>query len=77
MDELTARRLELERMTDIPDMQEYAGKWRKLAADFRFTGRPATAAMCDSKAAHYEQLVPARYVRKFEAINLVTLKPVL
>ena len=73
--ELIDRRFELEGMTEIPDMKEYADAWRKLAADFGAVGYRSNAEMCNTKAAHYESL-SGGYIRKFEAVSFVELVPI-
>jgi len=62
---LLERRVRLEQMTEIQDMQAYAVEWQKLADDFREIGLLSNAAMCETKAQHYSEMSGA-YERKIE-----------
>lgn len=72
---LIDKRFELEAMTNIPSMAEYALEWGKLAADFRAADMLANAELCQSKAEHYYRLADVEYVR-LEQTGYVELIPV-
>jgi hypothetical protein len=63
MTDLITRRFELEAMSNILDMADYALQWERLAADCEAAGMMSNADLCGSKARHYRNLADGEYVR--------------
>jgi hypothetical protein len=74
--QLISRRIALAMQTNIPDMDEYAEEWNKLAADFEAMGMQANAALCWSNWRHYKVMDGDHYIRVFDSDPVVTLAAV-
>lgn len=75
MSDLIQRRYQLEKQTDIKDIQAYSMEWRKLAADFRALGMTSNADLCDSKAAHYSGLGSGEFRRHETDYGFIEIFP--
>jgi hypothetical protein len=65
-DEIMDRWCELSLMNNIPDMQEYAKDWQRLAILANQNGRYSTAQTCRTRAEHYCNMAGGEYIRLVE-----------